>query len=107
MNSKQRETVTLWVCDDCLFAEASGEEREGPKPDREPWGLVEDSAEVTAGLLYSEHADDCPNREAEEWVEECECEQVSFSWSACDGCGSQLGGSRHGYTLWLDEERGR
>lgn len=25
---------------------------------------------------------------------ECECEQNSFSWSACDVCGSNLGGSR-------------
>jgi hypothetical protein len=29
-----------------------------------------------------------------ETVEDCECERQSFSWSQCDVCGSNLGGSR-------------
>jgi hypothetical protein len=32
-----------------------------------------------------------------------ECEQVTFSWSACDVCGSGLGGERAAVTFWLVE----
>jgi hypothetical protein len=35
---------------------------------------------------------------------ECECEQQSFSWSACDTCGSSLGGHRHAVTFWIQPE---
>jgi hypothetical protein len=31
---------------------------------------------------------------------ECECETDSFSWSACDVCGSNLGGERHAVSFW-------
>jgi hypothetical protein len=31
---------------------------------------------------------------------ECECETDSFSWSACDVCGSNLGGQRHAVSFW-------
>ena len=29
------------------------------------------------------------------------CEDIDFSWTSCEGCGSTLGGSRHAYTAWL------
>lgn len=32
--------------------------------------------------------------------DDCECEQNSFSWSSCDVCGSDLGGSRDAVTFW-------
>ena len=31
---------------------------------------------------------------------ECECEQTTFSWSACDVCGSNLGGARDAVVFW-------
>jgi hypothetical protein len=35
---------------------------------------------------------------------ECECEQLGFSWSACDVCGSGLGGNREAVVFWLQDE---
>jgi hypothetical protein len=32
---------------------------------------------------------------------ECECEQLTFTWSACDVCGSSLGGARDAVVFWL------
>ena len=96
-------TVTLWVCEDCVYAEQGLET--GSTPDREPWGLLSDDDVATYGLVWAEHAEDCPNRAAAEWVDECECERQGFSWSACHACGSQLGGSRTAYTLHADESR--
>lgn len=32
---------------------------------------------------------------------ECDCEQVTFSWSPCDMCGSILGGARDAVTFWF------
>jgi hypothetical protein len=91
MTTKTEPQGTLWVCTDCLFAR----EGEAPEsPDREPWGLLE-GTEVTSGMTWEEHADDCPRERGE-----CECEVRDFDWRACDGCGSPLGGERHAYTYW-------
>ena len=35
---------------------------------------------------------------------ECECEQTTFSWSACDVCGSNLGGARDAVVFWIQPE---
>jgi hypothetical protein len=35
---------------------------------------------------------------------ECECEQTGFSGSACDVCGSNLGGARDAVVFWLQPE---
>jgi hypothetical protein len=32
---------------------------------------------------------------------ECECEQLGFSWSSCDVCGSNLGGDREAVVFWF------
>lgn len=78
------ETVEgLSVCVDCTGMIANGDpggetdpEAHAEKmskqwPPAEGWNLV---------LHCSEHPDGC---------------EGSFSWSSCDGCGSQLGGDRH------------
>lgn len=90
----------LWVCVDCLMADANGETLDDMTAERaaELWQNIPERAAVSMGLLWDEHADDCPNRAAGEWVHECECEQDSFSWHPCDACGSRLGGYRHAYT---------
>jgi hypothetical protein len=31
---------------------------------------------------------------------ECDCEENTFSWSPCDVCGSNLGGSRHAVSFF-------
>jgi hypothetical protein len=35
---------------------------------------------------------------------DCECEQLTFTWSACDVCGSNLGGSRDAVVFWFQPE---
>lgn len=97
----ERDTCTLWVCVDCLMSEATGSASDDPDyvPDCEPWSLWSDgdAQRITSGLVWSEHCDDCAYAHGDTSAD-CECEQVSFSWSRCDGCGSHLGGSRYGYT---------
>jgi hypothetical protein len=67
-----------------------------------------DRAEITIGMLASEHTDDCPIKieDSHDAVDECDCETKSFSWSACDVCGSNLGGERHAVTYWVDDPMG-
>lgn len=95
-----RETTLLWVCTDCIVLHANGEEPADPT-EYEPLSLIPEDADVTMGLLWEEHADDCANRAAEELVEECSCETREFSHSRCDGCGN-LPGTRHALTLWTE-----
>lgn len=87
-------TTTYWVCVDCYETHHGVREDWRPAPDREPLNLIPEDAEVTTGLLWGEHAEDCPNRA------ECDCEHDTFSWSPCDGCGSTLGGTRDALTVW-------
>lgn len=99
-------TCTIWVCTDCLMVAANGELPD-PEPECEPWSKLEGEF-VTMGLVAEEHNEDCPNvdHETGEWlgIGDCTgCETQDFSWSNCEGCGSHLGGSRHAFTLWLED----
>jgi hypothetical protein len=96
-------SVTIWVCVDCMFVHANGELPDPPPADR-PWNRIPDSQSVSMGMLYSEHEEECPNRIAGEYVEECECEEITFAINPCDGCGSNLAGTRHAFTLWEGTE---
>lgn len=96
-----QETCTVWVCRDCMLHHANGEcgnchADEGH--DRVPMSLC-NPWEVAMGMLGKEH----PCTEWEHGVtDECDCETQNFSWSSCDGCGSNLGGERHAMTLWFN-----
>lgn len=87
-----RDTWTIWICVDCMQALANGELCDDA--DREPLSALDADAEVTCGLIASEHEcdslDDCNG----------ECERQEFSWSRCEGCGSNLGGERLAATEW-------
>lgn len=96
--------TTAWVCVDCYEVHHGVREEGREAPDREPLNLIPEDAEVTAGLLWEEHSDDCPNRRAEQSIVECDCEQITFTWAACHGCGSTLGGAREALTIWTGEE---
>lgn len=92
------ETTTIWVCVDCIIKLANNEDPDrGPAfaDEPAPWAELPD-ADVTPGMLREEHEPGCDPDE------ECACELRSFSWFACDGCGSRLGGERHACTLWED-----
>lgn len=93
--------VTLWACESCYVASELGEVDPNETP--APLCLIPQGEVITAGLAASEHTADCPNvTEAGVWIgdSDCDCESQSFSWAFCDSCGSTLGGSRHGMTLW-------
>jgi hypothetical protein len=100
-------TCTIWVCQDCMLHHANGEcgschLDEGH--DRDPMGLIDRPMSgrdmVTMGMLVTEHPCDY------DWPDGsfCDCEIREFSWSSCDGCGSTLGGERHAFTMWFDED---
>lgn len=88
---------TIWVCVDCLHADVNGEEpTDRPAAEPAPWALWADDTDhdVTVGALCEEGHDHTSEEHAEG------CEERSFSWSSCEGCGSTLGGSRHAFTCW-------
>jgi hypothetical protein len=91
----------IWVCQDCMFAHANGESPIDPDPTQpEPWAL-DDGADVTMGLSWDEHDDPAGCEAAfNSGSDQCDCEHRSFSWSACEGCGSSLGGDRYAFTYW-------
>ena len=70
-----------WVCGDCLFAFECGE----------PHPRAEDFASGTEGAEWAANFDS--NAEEDSGI-------AVFSWSACDACGSHLGGSRHRYMMF-------
>lgn len=95
-------STTYWVCVDCYLTYHGVCETDAyDAPDREPLSAITGTQEVASGLLWSEH--DCANAvDIDPWAGpvECDCETMEFSWSACDGCGSTLGGERHALTVW-------
>jgi len=95
----------LSVCQGCLCLHANGE-----------WDP--DDVECVAGFerwheehpdwhlaVGGEHRDGCPNRTAGPGgYVECDCDDLGFSWSACDVCGVHLGGDRYRMTVFGPEE---
>lgn len=88
---------TYRVCYDCYSAHHYG--RPADWSDREPLSLVPDTAEVSDGLLESEHSEHCTPADREEG---CDCGTYRFSSSACDGCGQTDAGERHALTVVYD-----
>lgn len=98
MSNVTASTCVLWLCVDChLSAAGYSADELGSAPDREPLGLLGayGMGNLMPGVLWPEHADGC----ARGYVDECGCEHRPFSGSDCDGCGSQLAGSRDAWTL--------
>lgn len=91
---------TVWVCTDCLLADAYGD----CDPDRAadlpaPLSMIGDGHSLTSGMMDSDHGDWCTPADREE---QCNCGMQEFSTSRCDGCGDSLHGTRHAMTLWLE-----
>jgi hypothetical protein len=100
-----------WCCVDCLMLLANGETPSELDETETAEFLarvdVRAAGTVTLGRMFGE--DGCEHT-SEDWVfgdswvqadHASECEQIGFSWSACDVCGSTLGGSRDAVTFWL------
>jgi hypothetical protein len=102
----REDHATLWVCIDC-YLDHHGLRDEDDPPRDDTLSLIDDGAEVSTGLVADEHEADCPvwlgdpNRpDVPVAGAECECERRDFTWTACQGCGSTLGGSREALTVW-------
>jgi hypothetical protein len=103
VTARAREAVAMWLCVDChLTAVGYSAEELGGTPDREPLALLGEygAGTLTPGLSWAEHDGDCAIRAARANVDDCGCEHRPFSGAECDGCGSQLAGSRDAWTLW-------
>lgn len=96
-----KESVTIWVCVDCIMHHANGEcggcHDDEVGHDREPLNLL-DPANTAMGMTQEGHA--C-GRQDDTYFGECDCETNTFSTSRCEGCGSWLRGERHAMTVWL------
>lgn len=125
MPGTRTEATLVWVCSCCISSlvndDRSGCEEfcdtpphrdsafyvdhnpDAPKHHTLLLTLFPDDADLTAGMLWDEHDETCANRLAGEWVEECSCETITFSSSACAGCGG-LPGERHAVTIWTQPE---
>lgn len=101
-----KNKATVWVCTCCMLTHANGECCElehGVVDDTMPLELL-DRCEIAMGMDYEEHSAQClrhPSNVApvpHDYV--CDCDTNPFSWSACEGCGSNLGGERYAMTIW-------
>lgn len=95
-----RETSPGWCCIDCLAYLANGQIPDMGADELEEWlerVSGADSGEITLGCMLGEDECKCADWDTDEHREH---EEMDFSRSACDVCGSALGGSRHAVTFW-------
>lgn len=99
------DTFPAWVCICCFSMLVNGEPcdcgEQGYDADgigkSHPFSLMEllKDDEPTPGLMRYDHCTGCPEGG------DCGCDAWDFSWQACQGCGSHLGGERHAVTGWI------
>jgi rubrerythrin len=89
-------TGVLWICTDCMIAEANGEDQSEEYP---PLGEL-GGMRITLGMSWEEHADGCDNRAAGRGVSDCNCEVIPFHPWGCPTCGNPDHGERHAATGW-------
>ena len=113
--TKEQPTVPQWICTHCFIHLVNGDCTEpftcpegvdvGDRTTDTPMPMhLFGDMHVTPGMLWEHHSDAC-YASAENGYEECDCEIKTFSWSACDGCGSNLGGSRHAVPGWIKGDK--
>src|SRR4051812_36292426 len=110
----EQEHSNSWCCIDCLMWLANGEtppelDEEETQKWKENFWKRNEGYELTLGRMFGE--DGCEHTH-EDWDEDSqphalECEQIEFSWSQCDTCGSNLGGERGAVTFWWDKEEAK
>lgn len=92
---------TISVCEDCLFLHANGEiGADRPSDLPEPLSLITAPYTVTMGMANGEHADTCTVDDRS--TGECDCENLGFRTTRCEGCGDWHHGDRYTMTLWRD-----
>lgn len=99
MPESKQPTEVQWVCVCCFIALVNGESCHCEDADgtQHPQGLMGEMSdcEPTPGMLREHHAEDCDP------YGDCDCEEIPFSHSPCDGCGSRLYGERYAVTGWV------
>lgn len=84
---------TYRVCNDCRLATAGYDKHDLGRPfDREPLALIPAGVDVVNAFP---HSAECTEADREEG---CDCDDLGFSHSACEGCGNPLAGDRYGVT---------
>lgn len=106
-----RDHANGWACTDCLMWLANGEtDPNWSEAETAEYFARLEAREVTGetvtlGRMFGEegceHTSEGWHSGEETEAHAEECEQREFSWSACDVCGSGLGGSRDAVTFWL------
>lgn len=86
----------VWVCGDCMYCATYGEYGDRPEDLPEPLSDLREGDRLTLGMGDEDHSCGVPFAEREE----CDCETIPFSQSACEGCSDWLHGERHAMTLW-------
>lgn len=100
--------ATAWVCEDCYFAHHYGfTEHEGEffagesdiASDREPLALLDgcELADNTCSNHDGTDDSDCSHCDQDGYEDGID----TFSMSACDGCGSGLGGARYRLAVFV------
>lgn len=92
------ETTTIWVCENCMYANAYGETLypEDPAPLTKLIG-----ADVSPGIMEDQHSEYCELNQLAGL--DCDCAHDHFSSKECEGCEQTLAGERHALTLWDKE----
>ena len=99
MAFEHREPSLAWVCTTCLIAQEG--EPIGGEDMSHAWALVPADIPITMGMMASEHPCGAPNDD-----DPCDCEEITFSRSRCDGCGTYDAGTRHAFTVWYPKTEG-
>lgn len=74
----------FWACDDCAHERENGEcDPDRPDDLPEPWALWGGQMDKVANACGGD--------------DDYEETHLDFTWSACEACGANLGGSRHRY----------
>ena len=92
-----RVAFSGWICSDCLIWIANGD-LSGIESEEDVARIRDADGESATG--YWVPGGDC--EEHDDGAECCPyggCETLEFSWSSCDRCGSDLGGSRHAASI--------
>lgn len=96
------DTVTIWICTDCMMLLANGETpHDMSEAETEEYlNDVEDDApgqHTVPGLRSEEHECDEPTEGT------CSCETIEFSMSRCDMCRRPSNaGTRHAATVLIE-----
>lgn len=102
----KRESFSGRCCVDCLMYLANGEFNPDWTEDEiqhflDEYNRLTEGCAVTLGMLREQHSCiDEDGKIANDYGNECYCEELGFSWTGCDSCGSLLGGERFAITFW-------